>query len=1458
MAFKDLSSERKKIWKDSVEDGTATIEEYERLAKDQADIVKAEKRKAAATEEAKRATEEAEAAEKKAQLAAQIREREQAKRDKAEAKRKEEERVKAEREAEAKAKAEAAAARERAKREAIKPDVLWNEFNDDPNKGRFLPFKKLLKRGQREWETAVANGTADIDTYRQIAGAQLKADSDREAAKLNAILESSVATAKRRMAEAEEAAPKAVFGESDKHPEWATKHESSVGGRIVYSDEEGALLRGFSVLTGQYVYTPVEPDGRYRLDVDSKLLNEKIPAERLAKLRGAKARLVKEEAAKLAKYPDGPFTGAKGNVVASDGVDARYAGYLTNLMQDLGLGNIRVFLLHPEDVRAKDGIEKYRLYADWAAAQSAGLDSGENGSIRVYGTDRKSFYIALQSGMSEQRTIETLSHELGHLIQRVSYDTAPTNVQKEVRAEYEQWLVQTKGKTARELIQSLRNRETAAAHAESVSEGRMATDLSSYWTSFSEWFADNVSKWATTDERPVSVVEKFFKSVADKLRALVSAVTGRDFAPAKTVASFLDKMGPANPVMWAGTTDTKAQQSRAPSPTEGLAEQSELMKEAPGEFKTAMKDFTRIFTEKDDVSYVTRFRTETTDASASVVNRTNILFDGGVRDELTGINNPEALMRQAGDTEALANPFFQTGGIEKDATTDAWVVTDKAGPGGSIADMLAAIKNWSDAKGMDFKLGYAEASKLLEARRLDAMRQENVERKKKNQELFPIHKLVQKDDRSPDEQIDAALRGLKANPEIQKVADMMDQQRSYMIDHMVAVGRISKETSQEWKDAAGYVPFDRVEDFFDKYVPRRTSGRGITQLGSLPKYVGSTQREVGNVLNNHVKLMGWMLKQTIKHDAGSTMLNLLADMGQARRLHGNKLAANNAGNVVKSYKKGQEEYFEVRSHWDAKAFLAAPEPKLAIFKLFAQVSNILRKIVTVMPPFIAKQVTDDIQRGFLTSGVRSPSRLIIPAITNFLRIAGHEVIFGKDHPFTKEFAKKGLVGNIDYNASNPAETILFSMGYSKRGWLSELHHRLESITRASDLAMRKAIYDRTMVEENNNVALATVRAREFINFRRRGASTTINLGVATIPFFNAYLQANDLLLRSMVGRGSSTTEKAVARRLFWTQAAKMTGFALIYSLANSDDEEYKKQTLADRSNNWIIGGKTLPVPGDMAALFKVPVEVLVQYMARQGTEKEQMTSEAVKQVLGYAYEQYVGRVTPIPQAIRPVVEALTNHSFLTNRDLVGTYQQGMPKPLQTTTTTSELAKAIATFAFNNIKDPVTDTPLQLSPVIIDNYARGYLGGVVPLMNMLIDQLLNPNKTDRPLSKYWFLSQYLTPEVPTGPKEEFYDLVNKVMPVKRALAQLEKTDMPAAMAYYEKNKDNLLMAELVNKALQEIEQTRAYIKYLDSAEGAKAIESGAERLKMKQEVERYENKNLEWVRSAKAQIFGKKE
>jgi hypothetical protein len=139
-------------------------------------------------------------------------------------------------------------------------------------------------------------------------------------------------------------------------------------------------------------------------------LNKFFSPEEQRRLIEAKRRIVAQDAAKFEASPMGPFTGAQTNVVASENVDPRYADFLSDLMESMGLGDIRVFLFHPEDVKKQ--ADKYRLHGVYSSATSAGLDAGEDGSLRVYGPDRKDFYIYVRSGMSERRTIEVLAHEL--------------------------------------------------------------------------------------------------------------------------------------------------------------------------------------------------------------------------------------------------------------------------------------------------------------------------------------------------------------------------------------------------------------------------------------------------------------------------------------------------------------------------------------------------------------------------------------------------------------------------------------------------------------------------------------------------------------------------------------------------------------------------------------------------------------------------------------------------------------------------------------------------------------------------------------------------------------------------------------------------------------------------------------------------------------------------------------
>ncbi len=327
-------------------------------------------------------------------------------------------------------------------------------------------------------------------------------------------------------------------------PEQAELHAKNLGGRVVFHEGDIALIEGFSVLTGRHVYVPAKGSLRARVDVRT-FTGTMFTSAELEKLRAAADDAEAKDANDHDLNPDGPF--GTDPVAATDGVDARYVEYLRGLLNLLSLDGVRVFLTHPEDVRAPGAKEKYKLYGPMASAMSAGLDANEDGSFRKFGDGARDFYISFKQGLDSVRAIETIAHEVGHLVQRVAYDRADADTKAEIDAAYKAWLQSTKGMSAEQVVNALRNVVTAEAHAATVSGP--ATNLSPYWTSFSEWFADNVSRWATTSEKPKSLLDKFFAAVVETYRKLAASITGRSYAPNPAVAKFLDAMAekPASP-----------------------------------------------------------------------------------------------------------------------------------------------------------------------------------------------------------------------------------------------------------------------------------------------------------------------------------------------------------------------------------------------------------------------------------------------------------------------------------------------------------------------------------------------------------------------------------------------------------------------------------------------------------------------------------------------------------------------------------------------------------------------------------------------------------------------------------------------------------------------------------------------------------------------------------------------
>jgi hypothetical protein len=845
--------------------------------------------------------------------------------------------------------------------------------------------------------------------------------------------------------------------------------------------------------------------------------------------------------------------------------------------------------------------------------------------------------------------------------------------------------------------------------------------------------------------------------------------------------------------------------------------------------KSALTNLVDAFKTQGDVGYATKFRVQYVDTAAAVEHKLRQQFDGAVRNSL-GKVNPMGLYRQAQDHTKMLLEYFQQGAIAKDPDTALWKVTTKDNVPAPV-QVYALIDDWAAKNGYTRERGTQIASRVLEGVRLDALRTSN----KNDGTEFKLH--------LSDADIDQLVAEYKAQPELQEMSRLMDKARIDMVDNMIAVGRLSPEEGKAWKDVSGYVPFDRIDDFSERFNKvKKISSKGLAQVGKLPELVGSLNRPVGNVFDNYLNTLGWMVGQTLKTDGTVQTLRALEDAGYAKFLG---RSTQNKDNTVGMYVKGEMMYWELPSKYDVMAFKDLSAPKAGWLRALGAFSNVLRKTVTALPPFALKQVTDDVQRAILTSGVHNPGALIRMTLTNFPKLALAE-LRGIQHPIVKEFGALGLTGEYDFQQGKPAVSLLKDLGYKPRGRFETLLHKLDGITRASDLSVRKAIYDQTM-KETQDALLAQTRAREFINFRRRGASDTIAALTTTIPFFNAYVQGMDVLYRAASGKDSSASVgRAQARRLFWSRASAVVALSTMYAMMMSDDDEYNEMDLRIRDNNWILpGGTKLPVPGELGVLFKVIPERVVEYMKRQGTPEEQDAAAAVRSALATIAEQYVGRVTPVPQAVKPLLEAWANKSFLTGRELEGIHHKQIDPSERRTDQTSELAMAIAKFSRDNIG-------VQVSPIMVDNALRGYFGSTAAMTTMITDSLLNPTRVDRPLHKWALFSNYMYDPVGTRRMTEFYEEREKVGKANATLNELMKTNPDRAEKYVEEHQDELLLEGAVNSTLEQLEKTRAYRKYLNSPIGAENMPKEERESELK-ELRKMEVELTSWLREAKNEL-----
>lgn len=830
----------------------------------------------------------------------------------------------------------------------------------------------------------------------------------------------------------------------------------------------------------------------------------------------------------------------------------------------------------------------------------------------------------------------------------------------------------------------------------------------------------------------------------------------------------------------------------------------------------------------------TILRQKLVDKFATVEAKTSAMFSKGFEDSF-GNANPLLAARQAEDSHKIAANFLRDGGIRLNAQG----LIETFAQDGSVVSAFTKINDFAKANGMTYAEAKAEISTVLEGHRIHGIRKYNKELeqsaiilagKGKAKEAAAERDRIIKVTMTNAE-IDRMEAIYQKSKGIQDIQADLNATRTQAIDFMVATGRITKERGQFWKDNKDYVPFDRVFDD-EPSTPKFVRGKGLATLDSYPTMTGSLGRPVSNVLDAYAGRLSNMIEDTMRNNASVKLLETMELGGFATEVS-KPATAKNKDLVLTLYRKGEPVHFEVQNKYDMLAFMQAPEVTNFFLKGFGAVADVLRTTVTAMPPFAVKQVIDDAQRAAFYGGVERPLVVAMKTLYNFPRVLFGEMT-GRKLAGVARLEKLGVYGEFDFNIYKPVEAIEKELGFVKRNPAAKFLTALEKITRASDLSARLAVYEETMRESGGNETLAQTRARELINFSRRGASPTMRVLTRVIPFFNAYAQGTDVLYRAATGRdGASSGQRVAARNLFLSRVAIMTALGFAYAFAMEDDEGYKNTTDEVRDNNWIFPKGKVPVPKELGFLFKSIPERLVEHYRRNGTDEEKTIIETLGSVVKGAGNTYLFS-TPLPTLLKPIIENMTNYSFFLERSLESPSLQAKQPGFRSESSTSELAKAMG-------------EATNISPIKIDNFLRGFFGLAGSTTLMMTDAVLNPNRPDRPIHQLPFASIFLYDPVGGRSKAEFYKLREKVGQADATFKSLLKTDPAKAEKFLESNEALISAAPIINNTLRDLSQMRALRTMIEQGTDEMLGMSGTERRETINEIRQSENELVSYAR-----------
>jgi len=510
-------------------------------------------------------------------------------------------------------------------------------------------------------------------------------------------------------------------------------------------------------------------------------------------------------------------------------------------------------------------------------------------------------------------------------------------------------------------------------------------------------------------------------------------------------------------------------------------------------------------------------------------------------------------------------------------------------------------------------------------------------------------------------------------------------------------------------------------------------------------------------------------------------------------------------NVVRVWRNGVETFYDMEDPLYMDAFNGIESMAIPVHKWMTTMSNVLRQTVVLYPLFTVAQLPQDSFAAMFTSGLKPRYALTIPAraakeflMTLFKQSQTHE-----------QLKKFGVVGVKDFSAAVARLDAEIYAGFKARpGVLGRTKDFLSHIAMSGDNAVRQAVYTASM-DQGLSQAEALEKAFEIWNVRRRGSYPALALAGQVIPFFNAYLAAQNVAYKTITGVGTSPTERENAFKTLIATTASVMTLSLLYAMLNGDDEDYENKPAVVRDRLLMIpgtGGLSIPLRADLFTLPKIITEHTYLLMTDKGYEDGRKFRDSVKAALGSALLS----PTVVPQLFKPIVEVGINYNFYSGRPLIGQFEKKKETELQFNNSTSEIAKLLGSTGY-------------VSPIAVDHLMRGMFGSAGGLVIYMTNPVLHsdPN-VDRPslslreaFATLPGTSGFISKEYESGLKSDFYVLRDEVAKVAATVADM-KVVAPDKIEEYLSSEEKMAkygLSKGINKITDQLGKIRRAITYI---------------------------------------------